>query len=228
MIWLYLPLDYPRSDTPTIAQSGEHHESAGTAVSNSAHKRTIFTPLNLGPPSCKCRYCGSFFWPPPEPLYSLLIGANPSLSNHFFENIRYYNSMFAFISMGVKVMDSINDGRGPHIFKISGQLCHRIGSLLPQAAKRPEYAQLYIFDTQNEIRYRMQVATYENSTFQPNQEIVSGLIEMLNEHNPIVKLFRMARDRLSSNTDDRYCIRIFGTPDKHGDIFSAPVASEVH
>ncbi|TVU07457.1 hypothetical protein EJB05_47515, partial [Eragrostis curvula] len=31
--------DYPRKDTPTIAESGEHHESAGTAVSNSAHKR---------------------------------------------------------------------------------------------------------------------------------------------------------------------------------------------
>ncbi|TVU39742.1 hypothetical protein EJB05_13181 [Eragrostis curvula] len=31
--------DYPRPDTPTIAQSGEHRESAGTAVSNSAHKR---------------------------------------------------------------------------------------------------------------------------------------------------------------------------------------------
>lgn len=55
----------------------------------------------------------------------------------------------------------------------------------------------------------------------------SGLIEMLNTHNPIVKLFRMACDRIYNNTDDRYCIRFFGTPDKHGDIFSAPVASEV-
>ena len=82
------------------------------------------------------------------------------MSTHFFENIRYYNSMFAFTSMGVNIIDSINDGRGPYVFKISGQLCHRIGSLLPQEGKRPEYAQLYIFDTQNELRNRMQVATY--------------------------------------------------------------------
>ncbi|CAN6372728.1 unnamed protein product [Urochloa humidicola] len=135
--------------------------------------------------------------------------------------------MFAFTSMGVKVIDSINDGRGPHVFKISGQLCHRIGSLLPQHDKRPEYAQLYIFDTQNEISNRMQVATYENSAFRPNEKIISGLIDMFNTHNPIVKLFRMAANRICNSTDDRYCIRIFGTPDKHGDIFSAPVASEV-
>lgn len=129
--------------------------------------------------------------------------------------------------MGVKVIDSINDGHGPYVFKISGQLCHRIGSLLPAEGKCPEYAQLYIFDTQNEIRNRIKVGTYANSGFQPNEEIVSGLLEMLNTHNPIVQLFRMARDRLPNDDDDHYCIRLFGVPDKHGDIFSAPVASEV-
>jgi len=99
--------------------------------------------------------------------------------------------------MGVNVIDSINDGRGPYVFKISGQLCHRIGALLPKEGKRPEYAQLYIFDTQNEIKNRMQVATYANSTLQPDEQIVADLIEMLNVHNPIVQLFRTARDRLS-------------------------------
>lgn len=129
--------------------------------------------------------------------------------------------------MGVNIIDSINDGRGPYVFKISGQLCHRIGSLLSQEGKRPEYAQLYSFDTQNELRNRMQVATYAKSTFRPNEEIVAALIQMLNDHNPIVQLFRTARDRLSKNSSDQYCIRLFGDPDKHGDIFSAPVASEV-
>lgn len=135
--------------------------------------------------------------------------------------------MFAFTSMGVKVIDSINDGRGPYVFKISGQLCHRIGSLLPNEGSRPEYAQLYIFDTQNELKNRLHVATYSNSAFQPNEQIVAALIDMLNTHNSIVRLFRTARDRIFENNNDRYCIRLFGSPDKHGDIFSAPVASEV-
>nr|AAQ56555.1 hypothetical protein OSJNBa0070J19.12 [Oryza sativa Japonica Group] len=129
--------------------------------------------------------------------------------------------------MGVNVIDSINDGRGPYVFKISGQLCHCIGSLIPKEGRRPEYAQLYIFDTENEIRNRMNVGTYANRSFCPNEDIVAGLIDMFNTHNPIVHLFRTARDRLAENGDDRYIIRLFGDPDKHGDIFSAPVASEV-
>ena len=129
--------------------------------------------------------------------------------------------------MGVNVIDSINDGRGAYVFKISGQLCHCIGSLIPKEGRRPEYAQLYIFDTENEIRNRMNVGTYANRSFCPNEDIVAGLIDMFNTHNPIVHLFRTARDRLAENGDDRYIIRLFGDPDKHGDIFSAPVASEV-
>jgi uncharacterized protein (DUF779 family) len=38
--------------------------------------------------------------------------------------------MFAMTSMGAKVIDSINDGHGPYVFKISGQVCHIIGSMI--------------------------------------------------------------------------------------------------
>lgn len=165
--------------------------------------------------------------PPPEPLHSLLIGVDKSLSAHFFDNIRYYNSMFAFTSMGVNVIDSVNDGRGPYVFKVSGQLCHRIGSLLPRDGQRPEYAQLYIFDTRNEVQNRIRVAAYADGTFHPNPQIITSLIEMFNVHNPIVQLFRTARDRIPETNGDRFYIKLFGVPDRHGDIFSAPVASEV-
>ena len=50
---------------------------------------------------------------------------------------------------------------------------------------------------------------------------------MFNTHNPIVQLFRTARDRIVGSAPDKYVIRLYGEPDKHGDIFSAPVASEV-
>jgi len=59
--------------------------------------------------------------------------------------------MFAMTSMGAKVIESINDGRAPYVFKISGQVCHRVGSLMPSEGHRPEYAQLYIFDTEHEV-----------------------------------------------------------------------------
>jgi hypothetical protein len=60
-----------------------------------------------------------------------------------------------------------------------------------------------------------------------NEIIVQSLIQMLDSHNPIVKLFRTTRERLLDNSNDQYSIRIFGDVDAHGDVFSFPVTSEV-
>ncbi|PWA54926.1 hypothetical protein CTI12_AA429910 [Artemisia annua] len=47
-------------------------------------------------------------------------------NRHFMENIRAYNQMFAMTSLGAEIDNSINMGGGPYVFKISGQLYHRI------------------------------------------------------------------------------------------------------
>jgi hypothetical protein len=73
----------------------------------------------------------------------------------------------------------------------------------------------------------MNVTSYTASSFSPDPSIVAALIDMFNAHNPIVQLFRAARDRIVGSDGDRYVIRLFGVPNKHGDIFSAPVASKV-
>jgi hypothetical protein len=163
----------------------------------------------------------------------LLTSQNSTLSKHFFDHIRQYNAMFAMTSMGAKVDESINDSKGPYIFKISGQPCHRMGSMRPAQGKRPEYAQIYMFDTENEISNRINVASSSrtasssSNTFQANEGIVQSLIQMFNTHNPIVKLFRTASQRLAAPDSDNFRIRIYGKPNAHGDIYSAPVASEV-
>lgn len=142
--------------------------------------------------------------------------------------------MFAMTSMGVNIINSINDGHGPYVFKISGQLCHRIGSLIPRHNARPEYCQLYIFDTDNEVHNRMATAAHPEKTFHPNKNIVASLITMLDTHNPVVQIFRTARDRLHSQPDeffeqldDHYVVRLFAEPKQYGNICSAPVATEV-
>lgn len=175
---------------------------------------------------------------PPQPMLDLLTSQNNTISKHFFDHIRQYNTMFAMTSMGAKVLESINDGRAPYVFKVSGLVCHRIGSLVPpRQGHRPEYAQLYIYDTEHEVRNRINI-TYSvdpsssrpsssRHSFNANEDIFQSLISMLNTHNPIVKLFRTARERLSANALDQFIIRIFGTVDAHGDIYSAPVTSEV-
>ncbi|KAM0829585.1 hypothetical protein ACQ4PT_066789 [Festuca glaucescens] len=145
--------------------------------------------------------------------------------------------MFAMTSIGAKVIDSVNDGRAPYVFKVSGTVCHRFGSLMPPPqGQRPEYAQLYIYDTENEVRNRINITSNSGTSsrrsssrpaFNANEDIVNALITMLDTHNRVVQLFRTAREKLSPNAPDQFFIRLYGKPDAHGDIYSAPVTSEV-
>lgn len=108
----------------------------------------------------KCCKYGKIKIPPykePPPFLSMLINNKEStLSRHFLQKIRQYNCLFSFTSMGAKINKNINDGQGPYVFCINGQIHHRIGSLLPQKNNDPKFAELYIFDTKNEIENRIQ------------------------------------------------------------------------
>ena len=116
--------------------------------------------------------------------------------------------MFAFTSMGGRVDGSINHSKGPYVFRMCGQNYHRIGSLLPEIGKRPQFAKLYIYDTENEINNRMNCLLEGDI----DPEIVQGLSVMLEEHNILVKTFRMARDRLKSilNVNFSYVFYLIG------------------
>ncbi|GJS51633.1 DNA helicase [Tanacetum coccineum] len=71
--------------------------------------------------------------------------------------------MFSMTSLGAQVDNSINNGRGLYVFKISGQLYQWIGSLCPAEGEPPRFLQLYIYDTDNEVDNRMSHFGGENS-----------------------------------------------------------------
>ncbi|KAG2596891.1 hypothetical protein PVAP13_5KG209907 [Panicum virgatum] len=119
--------------------------------------------------------------------------------------------MFAFTSMGGNIDKTINQGEGPYVFRINGQVHHRIGSLLPEPNKIPKFAELYIFDTKNEIQNRIRAISKEDpDTTDLNPDIIRGLQKMLDEHNPLVKIFRHARDLLEEHGNIDISIRIIG------------------
>ena len=69
----------------------------------------------------------------------------------------------------------------------------------------------YIFDTQNEIRNRIKaLSKQEPSEIDIDPEIVRQLKEMLDENNPLVKIFRHARDILEKYKDIDISIRTIG------------------
>lgn len=94
---------------------------------------------------------------PPAFLDGLLNPNGGVLSKYFIKSIHTYNSMFEFTSLAAKIETGINNCPGPYVFKINGQVHHRIGSLLPDEGTPPVYAQLYIFDTENEVQNRMSI-----------------------------------------------------------------------
>ena len=83
--------------------------------------------------------------------YQSLFKSLDERSKHFLLNIRRFNSMFSFTSMGGKVDSKINRGNAPYVYRISGENYHTLGSLLPKKGGEPKFAQLYIYDTDNEV-----------------------------------------------------------------------------
>ncbi|PWA72010.1 DNA helicase [Artemisia annua] len=188
---------------------------------------------DLGDCSEQCPYCGAAFWfgerlmsnnlrsGPPQ--YRLCCGGGrifmePEIDppeyikqllgdSTFMENIRVYNQMFAMTSLGATVDNSINNGRGPYVFKVSGQMYHRIGSLCPTVGD-PKFLQLYIYDTQNEVRHRLNHFPDFNGT-ELDPEIVQGLIHFLDAHNELVQLFRTARDKCAEHDVPEFKVRLY-------------------
>jgi hypothetical protein len=113
--------------------------------------------------------------------------------------------------MGANIIKDINKGEGPYIFRINGHIHHRIGSLLPDPGQPPQYAELYIFDTKNEIENRIKALRreeHQETDIDPN--IVQELKNMLDKCNPLVKKFRHARDLLEENNGIDISIHIIG------------------
>jgi hypothetical protein len=91
----------------------------------------------------------------PSVLQHLLFDSNSADSKQFQQNTRIYNAMFSFTSPGMQIDNRVSRGRGPPTLRIQGQACHRIGTMLPEPGEQPKYAQLYIYDTENEIDNRI-------------------------------------------------------------------------
>ncbi len=110
----------------------------------------------------------------------------------FRDQIRMYNSVLAFISFSVKVDESVTRGIRPYSFRIQGELYHEIGSLCLIEGQRPQFAQLYIHDTESEHQNRHAIMPLLDPT------TLDRLLTMMYNINPYVKVFKMARDMMAT------------------------------
>ncbi|XP_022032445.1 uncharacterized protein LOC110933536 [Helianthus annuus] len=132
--------------------------------------------------------------PTPPPLLRHLYKSHTSQCHNFMNNIRAYNMMFSFTSLGGKVDKSYQIGKGPYVFRLHGQNYHRMGSLLPDDGEEPKFSQLYIYYSQNEVVNRQKAVSsqIESKTIRNNQldsTTIKGLKDMLDSCNPLVQAF---------------------------------------
>ncbi|KAF7025939.1 hypothetical protein CFC21_038085 [Triticum aestivum] len=165
----------------------------------------------------------------PAYLRELLRFDGTSRAKKFIRTIREYNCIFAFTSMGATIERSFGGSRGPKIFKISGQVSHHIGSLVPSGDDTPKFVELYIHDPANEIRHRMNALNLEDKpTRGVDESIVVGLRDMLNEFNPLVQTFREASKMIEDHGDEPIediSIRIIGPSEGDSPQFSLPTTT---
>ncbi|XP_021765519.1 uncharacterized protein LOC110730050 [Chenopodium quinoa] len=120
---------------------------------------------------------------------------------------------------------TVNDGRGPYVYRISGSNYHIIGTLLPEPGSGPNFAQLYIYDTDNETSNRLHyMGGTEASSLDPR--ILQGLQTMLDDINPYVAVFRNAGSMLRDQGEHQY-LRIKLIRAREGKQYIQPTASEV-
>ncbi|KAK9148009.1 hypothetical protein Scep_006766 [Stephania cephalantha] len=120
----------------------------------------------------------------PQELINIFLDQTDE-GKHFRENIRSYNHVFCFTSIGVNIDENLASGRqGVFTYRAQGSIYHRIGSLLPINESRPIFLQMYIYDTQNEIEHRHQ----ERNITRPS--LLHKLKLILDAHNPYVQVFR--------------------------------------
>ena len=132
--------------------------------------------------------------PPPE-LLNLLSGQD-DISKKFHDHIRTYNNALAMTSLGCQQDNAINNGGGPYVFKVQGRLCHRSGSLIPWEGQHPVFAQLYIYDPQEALQFRMNHPANSDLHIQTMQT----LQDMLHRRHPAVQLYKQAIE-MTQNVD---------------------------
>ncbi|CAL1396942.1 unnamed protein product [Linum trigynum] len=107
---------------------------------------------------------------------------------------------------------------------ICGENYHRIGSLLPPDGEKPKFAQLYIFEPENEIDNRLANFASHDGLLMP--ELLTLLLQMLDQHNELVKTFRRVRQQLQDSATTSLKLRIFGAKSRNRQ-YDLPSSTEI-
>ncbi|WJX27992.1 hypothetical protein P8452_16762 [Trifolium repens] len=147
---------------------------------------------------------------------------------HNFDNIEHFKSVLYETSECEPILDfGVPDFT---CTKCSAELWYeeRIGSLLPEAGTSPKFAQLYVFDTDNEVQNRASNFRSTNSKKPPiDLSLVKDLQDMVYNCNPLAKAYRKVKDAIQSGNECKLSLRLYRNREKDSRMHNIPTADEV-
>lgn len=172
-------------------------------------------------PGCCCssgKVVLDSFPPLPQLLQDLLSGNGP-ISKDFLQNLRSYNNCFAMTSFGHKI--AAVHGWNPS-FRIRGQVCHQIGSLLPPEDETAKFIQVYFLDSLEEELHN------RGRDSRLNRDILQSLTEFLHENNSFICQLKTTKERIEEEhlVEHKVVIREDRRPqEEHPRRFNAPTTT---
>ncbi|KAK1389884.1 hypothetical protein POM88_018062 [Heracleum sosnowskyi] len=159
---------------------------------------------------------------PPSELDDL-ISSRGTRSTRFFNKSRVYNNLFAFCSFGGNVDHSVNSGKGPYVFRVSGRTYHSLGCLVPPDGLSPKFAQLYMYDAHEALTHRV---NFPGRLGEVDPAIVSMLQEMLERDNALVAMFKQLRERFTGMHPEPVGLRLLERRTTDGRLENLPTAND--
>jgi hypothetical protein len=147
----------------------------------------------------KCSHCGAFKFDKEElnccengDIVLPELKSNAQIrrlfkEKNFIKDIRSYNNLFSFTSLGVS-FDPIMKIPGPFVFKINGVTYHQIKSL-----NNPGFASIYLLDYDEQNQERKQISSNYGLL---NEDYIQKLTKIINEINPFAKSLRNNSQRI--------------------------------
>ena len=208
-------------------------------------------PLDLGQMDEQCSECGAWMFPwetnkvkddekifslccsygkyklPPQPefpeLLQRLMTGDDSECREFRAHIREYNNALSFASRGFSGRPFVfNNTRGPPVFKVSGQMFHCMGNVLPSEGKSPKFSQMYVFDEDYELENRM------NNVSGLNKNTLKNLQEMIHQYNAFAKVYINAAQKMKAeNTVDVQMVLKARTNENAKKVYMYPKSKDV-
>jgi len=174
---------------------------------------------------------------------NLLTSDNNQVAREFRKNIRTYNNIFAFCSVGAVFDPSVWGPSGHRIVRLHGQLYHRIGSLLPDSSseQKPQFSQTYIMDgdedhiaetraayshgkADKQTILRIQVS-FASFFFPYTYHALQNILRRCN--NPYVLAYRHAKDRVSEDDTRQFGFKMLNPANRDPRRYNRPTVGEI-